>query len=113
MLKIKVNKIRSYQVLVYKRGRNSFRTKEYKDYIAEIIPQLKPLPKIEGDTKLTVHFKHKNKVAPDLDNSIKPISDILEMNGNIKNDRQIVEMSLKKSFGYEDNTIELEITKIE
>ena len=110
-IKIKVDKIRSYQTLVYKRGRNSFRTKEYKDYIQEIKSQLIGVPKITDsiDLKVNITFKCKNKVVGDIDNITKPILDILQMNGNIKNDKQIVELNLKKEFGFKGNTIEIEI----
>ncbi len=45
----------------------------------------------------------------DIDNITKPILDILQVNGNIKNDKQIVELNLKKQFGAKENSIELEI----
>lgn len=111
---IKVDKIRSYQVLVYKNGRNSFRTKEYKDYIQEIKSQLIGVPKITDsiDLKVNITFKCKNKVVGDIDNITKPILDILQMNGNIKNDKQIVELNLKKEFGYSENVIEIEIKEV-
>lgn len=108
---IKVDKIRSYQTLTYKNGRNSFRTKEYKEYIKEIRYQLIGLPKITDlrDLKVKLTFNCKNKVVGDIDNITKPIMDILQMNGNIKNDKQIVELNLKKQFGAKENSIELEI----
>lgn len=110
MLEIKVDKIRSYQTLVFKNGYRSFRTKEYKDYINEITSQLGPLKQfLDGDLKITIHFKNKNRVIGDLDNITKPILDILQMNGNIKNDKQVVELDLKKSFGYDENIIEIEV----
>ena len=114
MIEIKVDKIRSYQTLVYKRGRNSFQKKEYKDYQNEIRLQLLKLPRIKDlrDIKVSLHFKCKNKVVGDLDNISKPILDILQANDYIKNDKQITELSLKKSFGYKENTIEIEISEI-
>ncbi len=113
-IKIKVDKIRSYQTLTYKRGRNSFRTQEYKDYQKEIRSQLVGVPKITDlrDLKVNITFKCKNKVVGDIDNITKPILDILQMNGNIKNDKQIVELNLKKEFGSSENIIEIEIKEI-
>jgi Holliday junction resolvase RusA-like endonuclease len=99
---------------VYKRGRNSFQKKEYKDYQNEIRLQLLKLPRIKDlrDIKVSLHFKCKNKVVGDLDNITKPILDILQRNGYIVNDKQITELNLKKSFGYNENTIEIEINEI-
>lgn len=110
-VEIFVDKIRSYQVLVYKRGRNSFRTKVYKEYIKEIRYQLIGLPKITDlrDLKVNITFNCKNKVVGDIDNICKPILDILQLNGNIKNDKQITELNLKKLFGFDENSIEIEI----
>ncbi len=34
------------------------------------------------------------------------------MNGNIKNDKQIVELKLKKEFGFSENIIEIEIEEV-
>lgn len=112
-MKIKVNKIRSYQTLVYKNGKNTFQKKEYKDYQKEIMYQLK-LPQINDlrELKVSILFNCKNKIVGDLDNITKPILDILQFNGNIKNDKQITELNLKKSFGYEKNTIEIEISEV-
>lgn len=114
MITIKVDKIRSYQTLVYKNGNRTFTKKEYKDYEQEIRLQLMMLPRIRENVpiSLKIHFKCKNKVVGDLDNITKPILDILQRNGYIVNDKQITELELKKSFGYKENTIEIEINKI-
>lgn len=111
---VKVEKIRSYQTLVSKIGKNSYQTKEYKEYQKEIIYQLIGLPKINDlrDLKINITFNCKNKVVGDLDNICKPILDILQLNGNIKNDKQIVELNLKKEFGSSENIIEIEISEI-
>lgn len=111
---IEVDKIRSYQSLTYKNGRYSYQTKEYKEYQKEIIYQLIGLKKITENKTLIVniHFRCKNKTVGDLDNITKPILDILQLNQNIQNDRQIVELNLKKSFNYDKNTIEIEIKEI-
>lgn len=114
MVEIKVNKIRSYQTLVYKRGYNSFQTEEYKNYQEEIRIQLLKLNRIKDlrDIKVSLHFKCKNKVVGDLDNITKPILDILQKYEYIKNDKQIVELNLKKSFGHKENSIEIEIVEL-
>ena len=114
MQEVKVNKIYSYQSLVYKNGNKTFTKKVYNDYKKEIIYQLTKLPKIKDNSelKVSIHFKCKNKVVGDLDNITKPILDILQQNGNIKNDRQIVELNLKKSFGHKENSIIINIEKI-
>lgn len=111
---VKVEKIRSYQTLVSKIGKNSYQTKEYKEYQKEIIYQLIGLPKINDlrDLKVIVTFNCSDKRVGDLDNICKPILDILQMNGNIKNDKQIVELNLKKRFGAKENSIELEIEEV-
>ena len=111
MKTIEVDKIRSYQTLTFKNGRNSYQTKEYKEYQKEIIYQLIGLPKIDDlrDLKILITFKCKNKIVGDLDNITKPILDILQLNNNIKNDKQINELNLKKEYGFERNIIEIEI----
>ena len=112
---IKVNKIYSYQTLCYKNGKYSYQTKTYKEYQKEIRYQLIGLPKITDlrDLKVNITFNCKNKVVGDIDNITKPILDILQLNGNIKNDKQIVELNLKKSFGHSENIIEIEVEKCE
>lgn len=114
MIEIKVDKIRSYQTLVFKNGYRSFQTKEYKDYQNEIRLQLLKLPRIKDlrDIKVSIHFKCKNKVVGDLDNITKPILDILQRNEYIVNDKQITELILKKEFGYSENVIEIEIKEV-
>ena len=114
MKEIIVDKIRSYQTLVFKNGYRSFQKKEYKDYQKEIIYQLAGLTKIEDNRELeiTINFKCKNKIVGDLDNITKPILDILQMNGNIKNDKQVVKLNLTKTFGHKENSIEIEIKEI-
>ncbi len=113
-VEVKVGKIRSYQTLVYKNGKYTYRTKAYTDYQKEIRSQLIGVPKITDliDLKVSIIFKCKNKVVGDIDNITKPILDILQLNGNIKNDKQIVELNLKKEFGYSENVIEIEIKEV-
>lgn len=114
MISIKVDKIRSYQTLVYKNGNNTFQKKEYKEYQQEIRMQLLKLPKIKDlrNISVSIHFKCKNKVVGDLDNITKPILDILQRNGYIVNDKQITELNLTKSFNHKENSIEIEIKEI-
>lgn len=113
-VEVKVEKIRSYQTLTYKNGKNSFRKAEYKAYIQEISYQLTNLKPCERSAILSVklHFKHKNKAAPDIDNATKPILDILQLSGKIHNDRNICELHAIKSFGHEENSIEIELKEL-
>ena len=112
---IKVEKIRSYQTLVYKNGNKTFTKKEYKEYQKEIRYQLAGLPRINDSRELevTIHFKCKNKIVGDLDNITKPILDILQLNGNIQNDKQIIKLNLSKSFNHKKNEIEIEIKEVQ
>lgn len=52
-------------------------------------------------------------VLPDVDNAMKPIIDYMEEMGIIENDRYIVEMVVKKTFGNKTNTIEIELIELE
>ena len=108
---IRVDKIRSYQTLVYKNGNRTFPKKEYESYKKEIKYQLIGLPKIKDlrNIEVSINFKCKNKNVGDLDNITKPILDILQLNGNIQNDKQIIKLNLSKEFGFKDNLIEIEI----
>ena len=87
---VKVDRIRSYQTMVYKRGHKSFRKQEYKDYINEIALQLGKLKSIEGKYALKLTFISRHARVGDIDNLVKPISDILEMTKKVKNDRDCV-----------------------
>lgn len=111
---IEVSKIRSYQTLVYKNGKNTFPKKEYKEYQKEIIYQLIGTPKIDDlrELQIDLTFNCTNRVVGDLDNITKPILDILQKNGNIKNDKQITVLNLKKVFGSEKNIIGIEIKEV-
>mgnify|MGYP001288065474 CR=1 FL=1 len=111
---IRVDKIRSYQTLVYKNGNRTFPKKEYESYKKEIKYQLIGLPKIKDlrNIEVSINFKCKNKNVGDLDNITKPILDILQLNGNIQNDKQIIKLNLSKEFGFKDNLIEIEIKEV-
>lgn len=69
---IKVDKIRSYQTLVYKNGNRTFRKKAYNDYIQEISLQLDK-KKYKGNVAVKVKFNCKNRTVGDIDNIYKPI----------------------------------------
>lgn len=111
---IRVDKIRSYQTLVYKNGNRTFPKKEYESYKKEIRYQLIGLPKIKDlrDIEVSINFKCKNKIVGDLDNITKPILDILQKYEYIKNDKQIIKLNLSKEFGFKDNLIEIEIKEV-
>lgn len=93
---VEVDKIRSYQNLTYKNGRYSFRTKEYKEYIQMISLQLGKLKSVKGTYSLKLTFITPVKTIGDIDNITKPISDILEMNGKVENDRYCVHLEVEK-----------------
>lgn len=111
---IKVNKIMSYQTLVYKNGKSSFRNKTYKTYIQEIGYQIRNLKRFDDnkDLHVRIHFKCKNRVVGDIDNITKPILDILQIYDVIKDDRKIVRLDLTKTFGHNENYIDLVIEEI-
>ena len=111
---VKVDKIRSYQTLIAQANNRRFRTKEYKAYIQEISYQLMPLRAIERnkDLRVEIHFKHINRVKPDIDNATKPILDILQMSGKVHDDKNVVEYEARQSFGHDHNSIEIELIEL-
>lgn len=113
-VEVKVKKIRSYQTLVSKIGKRSYRTKEYNAYIQEVgyqINKLTPIPK-GIDIKLTLHFKNKTKVIGDIDNITKPIQDILQISGKVVDDKDIRHLDAKISTGHKATSIVIEIEEI-
>lgn len=153
---IQVDQIRSYQVLLYKRGYNSFPTKAYKEYKKELKIGMKDLKPIPDNTpiKLTLTFNVKDAVdtakwrvkmkstdntsrmfdsekealsyhdedkhyiehspsqvkygaCGDVDNIFKPVVDYLEELEIIKNDRYVVDATIKKTFNNEEESIEV------
>lgn len=98
---LKVDKIFSYQTLVYKNGTNTYKKPAYKKYEKEIYYQLKKIKDFDFTTKydlsIEIIFKAKNKNIGDLDNITKPILDIISKYYNF-DDRNIVELKLKKEF---------------
>lgn len=108
MQEIKVEKIYSYQTLVYKNGNRTFRKKRYLDYMKEIGHQLNKT-QYEGFVAVNIVFHCKNKVVGDLDNITKPILDTLQEFKIIENDKNILELNLKKVFGSKENIIEIEV----
>lgn len=93
---VKVNRIRSYQTLVYKNGNRTHRTQEYKSYIQEVGLQLGRLKAVKGKFEVKIIFYSNDARVGDLDNITKPIMDILQMRGKIKNDRLCEHMFLRK-----------------
>ena len=114
MIKINVPKIRSYQTLVYKNGNRTFRKQAYKDYKAIIEPQLSGLQPILGAYSLTVAFYSRTKTIGDLDNIVKPISDILEDIGIVENDKLCHELIARKFLdrSLENDEIEIHLSEI-
>ena len=109
MVEIKVGNVYSYQSLVYKRGHNTFKTKNYKMYEQEIGYQINHLQPIQPPYHIVLHFDLKGKKRIDLDNASKPILDILQNHGIIDNDQNIVILQLSKSNGNQTNTIHLSV----
>lgn len=109
---IKVNKIYSYQTLVYKNGSKTFRRTKYIDYMREIGLQARSLGTFTGAVKVIIHFKNKTKVLGDIDNITKPILDTLQEYGIIDNDKNIHALCISKTFGSKENTIEIEVESI-
>lgn len=115
MTTIQIDKIRSYQTLVYKNGNRTFKKSSYKQYESDIALQLESMKPINGNVpiKAVIVFKSHTKAIGDNDNIVKPILDILQANGKFKNDKQIVDLHIKKLFGYQTSSIEIEIKECE
>lgn len=109
---IPVHKIYSYQTLVYKNGKNTYKKQVYKDYQKELALYMNRLPKYTGDLEVKIKFHCKNRTVGDLDNITKPILDTLQACGVIKDDRYILHLSLTKTFGSKANMVEIEINEI-
>ena len=111
MTSVQVDKIRSYQTLVYKNGRTTFKKSEYMAYERDIALQIGKLHQVNGNGPIQVEitFKSHTKAIGDIDNITKPILDILQSTGKINNDKQIVDLKIKKLFGYKTSSIEIEI----
>ena len=108
---IQVNKIYSYQTLVYKNGNRTFRKAKYTKYIDEIRQQLDDST-FDGDVEVWITFYNKNKVLGDLDNITKPILDTLQEHGTIKNDRQITKLHIEKVTNHTKTQIMIKIKEI-
>lgn len=110
-IKIEVDKIWSYQTLVFKNGKNTYRKQVYKDYIKEMYYKgMNRLEKLESRSiGLKITFYCKTRTVGDLDNIAKPVMDTLEHYGIIENDRYVTELILKKVYGSKQNIIEIEI----
>lgn len=108
---VKVDKIRSYQTLVYKNGRTTFKKQAYHDYASTIKEQLYGIIEYQGNTDVTIAYYSKTKTLGDLDNITKPILDILQDIKAINNDRNIMRLTLEKHFT-DDTYIEITIKEI-
>lgn len=103
-----VDKIKSYQTLVYKNGQRTFKRKAYTEYIDEIKSQLEVNEFYTDDVEVRIDFHSHTKAIGDLDNITKPILDILQ-GTVIANDRQVVKLVLTKNFGVHDSRIDIKI----
>lgn len=103
-----VDKIRSYQTLVYKNGQRTFKRKEYIQYTEQVKKQLNLDEYYTDDVEVRIDFYSHTKAIGDLDNITKPILDILQ-GTVIANDRQVVKLKLSKNFGVKDSRIEITI----
>lgn len=112
MVEIKVGNVYSYQSLVYKKGRNTFKTANYKAYEHEIGMQINHLKPTPPPYYIVIHFELKGGKRIDLDNASKPILDILQNHGLIDNDQNIVKLHLSKTNGNKDNIIRLQIESV-
>jgi len=106
---IQVDKIRSYQTLVYKNGHRTFRKKEYTQYLEKAKKQIEATETFTGYTDINIKFYSTTKTLGDLDNITKPILDLLQEVQIITNDRNVKKLTLEKIFGTKTNYIEIEI----
>lgn len=99
---VKLDRIRSYQTLVKKHGKRSYRTMDYKVISMEIKNQLQKskVLKFEDNAKLGIelHFFSKRKSLPDFDNASKFFVDVLQEHYNF-NDKKIISANIKKHEG--------------
>lgn len=111
---VQIDKIRSYQTLVYKRGKDTFKKSAYRQYERDIAIQLGSLKPIEHKKpiKATIVFKSHTRAIGDNDNITKPILDILESTNKISNDKYIVDLHIIKQFGYKTSSIEIELLEV-
>jgi Holliday junction resolvase RusA-like endonuclease len=115
--KIKVGNIKSYQVLIKHYNKRTIRSLAYSDYAKTIILQAGANPTISKDDlyKIEIKFNLGYKKTPrkiDLDNIYKPLIDILEENGYLFNDAQIMEANIKKEYKtehFKNESIEIDI----
>lgn len=93
------------------RDRRIYVTQEGKEYVSKIREGVKlslgdSMKVLEGDLELYIMLKMGRKRKMDVDNCLKPLLDSLE--GLLyKDDSQIRRLCVEKSFGHEDETIEL------
>lgn len=106
---IQVEKIRSYQTLVYKNGHRTFRKKDYIQYLDKAKKQIEVTETFTGYTDINIKFYSTTKRLGDLDNITKPILDLLQEVQIITNDRNVKKLTLEKIFETKTNYIEIEI----
>lgn len=106
---IQVEKIRSYQTLVYKNGHRTFRKKDYIQYLDKAKKQIEVTETFTGYTDINIKFYSTTKRLGDLDNITKPILDLLQEVQIITNDRNVKKLTLEKIFKTKTNYIEIEI----
>ena len=74
-----------------------FKTKKYEDYEKELFAVFGKAKKpIEGPVEIEYAFHLVNANRTDLDNLIKPLQDIIVKLGYLKDDRQIMKMTVTK-----------------
>ena len=108
-LTIQVDKIRSYQTLVYKNGHRTYRKKEYTQYSTSIKKQIDAWETYTDNIQVRIDFYSHTKTIGDLDNIAKPILDILQEVGIINNDKNITTLILTKNYGVTQSRIEITI----
>lgn len=92
------------------RGRR-FKTQDYKKYINNVYPQLKKIALGVPPFKLSFEFGFSSK-GSDIDNAVKPITDILQKRYNF-NDNQVYELhAVKKIVKKGQEYIKFKITSI-
>lgn len=106
---IQVEKIRSYQTLVYKNGHRTFRKKDYIQYLQEAKKQIDAWETFTENIQVSIDFYSHTKAIGDLDNITKPILDLLQETGIINNDKNITKLILTKNYGVTQSRIEITI----
>ena len=88
-----------------------FKSKAYKIFEEVLLLTLPKHKTITGDVKITYCFYLKNYKMTDIDNLIKPLTDILVKKGYIEDDRKILEAHIYKYPALKDKIL-VKIVKI-